>query len=243
MGAAADGAAAQSSEWRFEVGTYIWAPAIKGDVTVDSERIPIDADVADIVRDADSLFALNLFFFAKKGRWGLLVRPQFMKLGADSGEPLQVKVVARAVIGEASGTYTFLEKAFRRAFRNVVVLDAIFGARVWWLGVQVKAVDGFVQGEGNQVWVDPLAGLLLRLELLDGHLPVLLRGDVGGWGVGSRVAWAAEASAGYRWFRKRLDIALALSFRAIAPDYLTPSGSFGFDSTLYGPAVAVDFGF
>ena len=207
--AGTDVASAQSSEWRFEVGTYIWAPAVNGDVTVDGERIPIDAEVPDIVKDADSLFALNLFFVAKKGRWGLLVRPQYMQIGADSREPLQLEVVARAVIGEVSGIYTFLQHAFRRSFEHSVALDAIFGVRLWWLGVQVKAADGLVQGEDFQIWVDPLAGLVLRLALLDGHLPVLLRGDVGGFGVGSSVAWGAEVSAGYRWFRKRLDITLA----------------------------------
>ena len=230
-------------EWRFEVGTYIWAPAVNGDVTVDAERIPIDADVADIVKDADSLFALNLFFLARKGKWGLLVQPQYMQIGADSGDPLMVKVVARIVIGEVSGFYTFLESSFRGSFRNVVAVDAILGLRLWWLGVQVKAVDGLVTGEGYRVWVDPLAGLALRLELFDGHLPIVLRGDFGGWGVGSTIALGGEASAGYRWFRKRLDITLALSYRALAPDYSSPSGDFGFDAVLHGPAVAVDFGF
>ena len=212
-------------------------------VTVDGERIPIDADVADIVKDADSLFAFNLFFFARKGKWGLLVQPQYMKLGADSRDPLMVKRVARIVIGEVSSFYTFLQHTFRGSFRNVAAVDAVLGLRLWWLGVQVKAVDGLITGEDYQVWVDPLTGLVVRLDLLDGHLPIVLRGDFGGWGIGSTIAWAGEASAGYRWFRPMLDITLALSYRVLAPNYSSASGDFGFAAALHGPAVAVDFGF
>ena len=216
--AASHGPVGTVKKWRLELGTYIWAPAVNGDVTVDGQRIPIDASVSDIVKDADSLFAFNLAFVARKGQWGLLVQPRYMKLGADSGEPLMVKVASRLLVGEVSGIYTFFQNTFRGAFGNAFAVDAIWGLRLWWLGVQVKAVDGLVTGQDYQVWVDPLVGLIARLDLLDGHFPVVLRGDLGGWAVGSTVAWSAGASAGYRWFRPKFDIALGVSYRALAAD-------------------------
>jgi hypothetical protein len=230
-------------EWRFDLGTFVWAPAVKGDVTVEGQRIPIDADVPEIVKDSDFLFAFNLAFEARKGPWGLLASARFMEVGSNSGEPLMLNVTARIAIGETSGVYTFVQKRFRGSYASWAALDAVFGARLWWLGVQVKDASGLVSGQDNQLWVDPLAGLVCRLDPLGGRLFVRLRGDIGGWGVGSKIAWGASASVGYRWLLRRLTVSLALSYEALGADYSSNSGDFGFDAVLRGPAVAVVFGF
>ncbi|MGB8329861.1 MAG: hypothetical protein WCE62_07020 [Polyangiales bacterium] len=89
----------------------------------------------------------------------------------------------------------------------------------------------------------PLAGLIFRFDLARGHVPILVRGDFGGSGVGSSIEWAATASVGYRWLFRRLDIRLRLAYRSIAPNHYNGSKEFGWNVIMHGPAFAVLFDF
>ncbi|MGB8223473.1 MAG: hypothetical protein WCF10_12890 [Polyangiales bacterium] len=60
-------------------------------------------------------------------------------------------------------------------------------------------------------------------------------------GVGSKIAWAATASVGYRSLLRRLDIGIDLAYRALGPDY--SNGGSGWNFVMHGPALAIIFGF
>jgi hypothetical protein len=169
-----------------------------------------------------------------------------MKVGANEQGPLgnrDVDLTMRMVIAEATGFYTFLQKTRGSESQTKIALDAILGLRIWWLDLRAKGSGGLLDSKGSQAWVDPLAGLMFQFDLAGGHVPIFVRGDFGGWGVGSKIAWAATASVGYRWLLRRLDIGLDLAYRALGPDYSNSSEGIGWSVVMHGPALALIFGF
>ena len=65
-----------------------------------------------------------------------------------------------------------------------------------------------------------------------------MRGDVGGFSVGSKFTWNASAVLGYSISRV---VSLGLGYRALYVDYESGSGSnkFEYKVTMYGPMVGV----
>jgi hypothetical protein len=219
---------------------------LHGDATIGGQNIQIDASFIDVLEAADSLLALDLLFVARKGRWGFLLDPLFVKVGAEGQGPLGVTdfdLTFRIVIAETTGFYTFLQKTRGSSGQTTISIDAILGLRIWWIQISASGSEGLFSRKDSQTWVDPLAGLMFRFDLARGHVPILVRGDFGGWGVGSTIAWGATASVGYRWILRRLDIGLDLAYRALGPDYSNSSQGFGWDVVMHGPAFAVIFGF
>ncbi len=230
--------------WQFVLGTYLWTTALNGTATIDGQDIQLDATFIDILKATDSLLAFDVLFVARKGRWGFLVDPLYMKLGAEGQGPLgltDVHVKTHVVIAETTGFYTFLQKNREGAGQSRISIDALLGLRIWWMQLTANGSNGVFDQKGDHTWVDPLAGLMFRFELARGHVPILVRGDFGGWGVGSKIAWAATGSVGYRWLLRRLDIGIDLAYRALAPNY--KSGGFGWDVIMHGPVLAIVFGF
>lgn len=227
------------------LGTYLWTTALNGDVTIRDVNLSVDASFIDILKSTNSLLAFDVLFVAKKDKWGFLIDPLYMKIGASGTGPLGVSSVdlaARIVIVETTGFYTFLERSRKGAGQTHVAIDAILGLRTWWIDLRAESANVGSE-KGSQAWVDPLAGLVFRFDLARGHVPILVRGDFGGWGVGSSIAWAATASVGYRWLLQRLDIGIDLAYRALGPNYFNGSKGFGWDVVMHGPALAVIFKF
>jgi len=241
-----DSSRARPRGWEFTLGTYLWATGLSGDATVEGRQISIDANFIDIVKASDSLLAFDLLFVARTGKWGFLVDPLYMKVGGSGEGPLglrELDLTARIVNIETTGFYTFYSKALRTGGKTTISIDALLGLRTWWLGLTAEGSGGRLSDSGGQAWVDPLAGLTFRFDLARGHVPILVRGDFGGWGVGSTIAWAATASVGYRWLLRRLDIGLDLAYRALGPDYSNESKGVGWDVIMHGPVLAIVFEF
>ena len=237
-------ARSQRDGWNFLLGGYLWTTALHGDLTLDSQTIQIDASFIDVVKATDSLFSLGLLFVARKDRWGFLVDPLYMKVGADGQGRLgvtDVNVALRIFIVETTGFYTFLRKVRAGAGQTTISMDAILGLRTWWIRANASSERDLFAREGSQAWVDPLAGLIFRFNLVRGHVPILVRGDFGGWGVGSSIAWAATGSVGYRWILPRLDIGIDLAYRALGPKY--EKDGFGWNVVMHGPELALAFEF
>jgi hypothetical protein len=51
------------------------------DATIAGQTIQIDASFIDVLQATDSLLALDVVFVARKGRWGFLLDPLYMKVG------------------------------------------------------------------------------------------------------------------------------------------------------------------
>jgi hypothetical protein len=93
-------------------------------------------------------------------------------------------------------------------------------------------------------WVDPVLGLRLRHRFTPNQ-EIFVRGDIGGFGLGSQFAWQAVAAYSYAWQLTGYQIAAVLGFRALGVNYRSGSGvdAVGIDEILYGPIIGVSFRF
>jgi hypothetical protein len=90
-------------------------------------------------------------------------------------------------------------------------------------------------------WVDPFIGLRLGADLTK-KLSLVLRGDIGGFGVGSEFTWNASAIFGYHFTPM---ISAWLGYKALGVDYETGSlhRKFEFDVTMFGPIMGLSIQF
>jgi hypothetical protein len=94
-------------------------------------------------------------------------------------------------------------------------------------------------GTSSNTWVDPL--IVTRLKtVIDNRWLLQLRADVGGFGVGSKIAWQLQPDIFYRCSRL---LVLGLGYRILSTDYEKGSGSdrFLFDMDEYGPQIKIGF--
>ena len=92
-------------------------------------------------------------------------------------------------------------------------------------------------------WVDPVIGLRLRHNFTP-QQQISLRGDVGGFGLGSQFSWQAVAVYSYSWQFTGYQVAALLGFRALGVNYMSPGGGgVGINEVLYGPIIGVSFRF
>ena len=74
---------------------------------------------------------------------------------------------------------------------------------------------------------------------------MLFAGDVGGFGVGSDLAWSAMGLLGYKWQGAGLEWAVLAGYKALYQDYTTGSGTrrFVWDVTMHGPVLGLSIRF
>ena len=106
---------------------------------------------------------------------------------------------------------------------------------------QVGGSTSARQENMTQTWVDPI--LVVRMKLPDsGKWLVQLRGDIGGFGLGSKLAWQMQAYGGYR-FSDLFQV--TAGYRALSIDYETGTEQdrFLYNITTFGPVVQIGFNF
>ena len=98
---------------------------------------------------------------------------------------------------------------------------------------------------GSVDWTDPFIGARLRLAVAPGH-EIIVRGDVGGFDVGSKFSW--QAIAGYQFdFAAWSGITFSglLGYRALYVDYTQGEGRrhYEFDMLQHGPVLGLTMRF
>ena len=93
----------------------------------------------------------------------------------------------------------------------------------------------------SEDWIDPFIGARLRVDLTK-KLMLGLRGDIGGFGIGSEFSWNASAVLGYRFTRL---ISAWVGYRALSVDYEKGGGfnSIEYDLIMHGPMIGMGFYF
>ena len=138
-------------------------------------------------------------------------------------------------------------------------IDVLAGARYWHqdmsinlalagtldVGDLVISGDRAIARSGSVDWVDPVVGGRIRYNLAPGQ-DFILRGDVGGFGVGSQFSWNALAAYSFV-FAKRDGVTYSglLGYRALSADYEQGSGrtKYVYDVVMHGPVTGLTIGF
>ncbi len=123
-------------------------------------------------------------------------------------------------------------------------LEAGLGARINNItsGVNIVTQGGAtLSNSRSNTWVDPL--IVARLQhWFDKKWLFSFRADIGGFGIGSQLAWQLQPDI---FFRASRLLQFGLGYRIISMDYHTGSGSdrFLYDMDEYGPQIRIGFNF
>jgi hypothetical protein len=141
---------------------------------------------------------------------------------------------------------------------QTTAIDVLAGARYWYLKPDVdlnvtstinlpalgisRTGAGTVSGKTTIDWWDPYIGLRLRQQRGPGK-ELVLRGDIGGFGVGSDFTW--HVNGGYNFNTRILghDATAMIGYRALYVDYSEGKGEnkLGFDWLWHGPTLGLKF--
>lgn len=270
--AQATAAAADPDKWRVGFTAYGWLINMNGNATTRGQTVDVNASFIDILQKSDSLMAFMGYFEADKGRVGLYGDLVWTKLGFQRSvtsyrNPLpgltltlngNAALTTALTVAEVGGLYEIHRWPGTEA--SFTAVDGLLGFRYWnnsvsasldgigtasypALGISASRSIG-VSVSNTMQWVDPVVGLRLRHQFTPAH-SLLVRGDIGGFGLGSQFTWQALGAYTYRWKAGSFDLAAVLGYRALSTSYTNGSGfdATGLNLVLHGPIIGVGIRF
>ena len=224
--------------------------------------VKVDASFIDIVEKSDSLLALMGNIEARNGPFAFYGDLVWSKIGVD-GSNVRSRALAPGVTG-ALGTSLNLDiematvevgAAYEVARLGPVAFDILGGARYWHqdvdlsfdLAAGVDIGDLTVGGarafarSGSVDWLDPLIGARIRYAVAPGH-ELFLRGDIGGFGVGSEFSWQVIGAYGFEFGSYQgITFSGIVGYRALSVDYVQGEGRqrYEFDMVEHGPIIGI----
>ena len=218
-GAKAEDESETGWKWRW-APIYLWVIQLEGDASAGPpDNLAIDIDLSDVFDAVEGAFIFN-FQGIKNNRWGFLVDLNWIDI---SGKQGRLNVDFEYIQAEVNGFY--------RVPTERGAIDWLFGVRYYSHDFKLRPTSV----SANEEWADPLIGVRWSMPFAD-NWNLLLRGDVGGFGVGSDIAWQARAIVDWQpWKHASIDT----GFRVMAIDYETGSGSdqYKYEGTTWGPVI------
>lgn len=220
-----------SEGWRFSIAPYLWAAGMDGTMKIAHLEEDVDVPFDTIIDNLD--FALMGHFDMRNERWVLSSDLVFVDL--EHGEDMDDATVTAGL------DMTLLE--FAGGYRVSPAVALLVGARWVDMGASLRYSGQIVDEEADagKSWIDPLVGVHVFAPLSD-RWWLGLRGDVGGFGVGSDLTWQAYANLG---FRASELVSVVVGYHALDMDYEDGSGVhyLGLDLLVSGPQLGVVFSF
>jgi hypothetical protein len=234
----------KDKKWNFTAAPYLLMPYMNGDVALGPIGVNVDASPGEIFDNLDA--GLMLYFEASSDKWVVNFDLLYMNLGG-KGETLVLPREAIVDIRQLGLTFNGLYRVTEWASVGV-------GFRVNSIkqGLKVAAAPGPGPGDEDiisavdrsmtQTWVDPLIVARVMTRFNDSNWRLGMVADIGGFGIGSDLAWQINPFVGYQ-FSKLFEIDLA--YRWLAMDYETGSGTdyFLYDMVISGPELGLLFHF
>lgn len=264
------GSAAADDQWTVRTTMYGWLTSITGSASVNGNEIGIDADFSDTASEMDSLVALMGYTEARKSAWGVYFDLVYASIGFTGGDVYERTPIPglnlsassnsgadlSLMIVELGGAYEL--GAWKSNNGGTTGLDVLAGGRYFRSSVDLTyEITGVVDlpplglspegsfavaRSGDLDWVDPIVGLRLRHDFAGGDR-VQLRGDIGGFGVGSDFTWQVLAAYAHDFHWGDSLMSVALGYRILDIDYSTGGGGneFGLNTTIHGPLLGLTF--
>jgi opacity protein-like surface antigen len=228
---------AEESEWDFGFRPYLWMTGLNGTIGANGVTSPVDMDFGDILSNLDMVWASTLE--ARRGKWGVMLDFTYLRL-SDGFNPAFTSGPPVAPSGFEVEMYLVdLVGSYRGFEWDDGFLDFTGGVR--WMSIENTIDLSTAAGPAGSAgakddWFDPHIGLRLHHDL-GARTYLLVSGDVGGFGVGSDMAYHALAAVGYR-FNDRFS--LELGYRYLKEDY-DNGPTFSFDAEMQGPILGLSF--
>jgi hypothetical protein len=255
------------SEWTFSATPYAWLMGATGSLTAKGQTIDVNAGIVDMFGATDTLTALMANNEARRGKlaFGLdliytkmVATPSFATLRNPTpwlsfSAAAGANVTSTMVVVEGSASYEVWRPA------PATAIDALVGLRYWHMSTDIdlaftatgairtpgdvglSRTAGFaLASSGSMDWADPILGFAVRHDLAPNH-HLRLRGDVGGFGVGSQFTWQTFAGYAYDFSPGSTTWAAVLGYRALGINYSAGSGldARSVNLVLHGPVLGL----
>ena len=218
-----------SGEWRQTVALYGMGAAIEGDATAGPLTVPVNLSISDVFSNLEG--GAMAAYRIGNGTWSFTGDATYMDLGFS-----RTTQQGRASASLGTQQLVVMGTVGRRLSRNV---EALFSLAYFDVSsdLELRVLNQTRSVSAGATWTDPLFGLEYRKQLGE-KWSLSLRGDIGGFGVGSDLTmhgWAKlvrKNSDSFSWF---------FGYRYIAYDYEEGSG-LGYqryDFAQQGPGVGV----
>jgi hypothetical protein len=226
--------------WSFKVEPYLMLPTMNGKVGVRNlPEADLNASVSDIF--SRLAFGAMLNVEAANNKWTIGTDFLYMNLEQD------LKSSAIINSGQVNAKQMGLELYGMRKVKPwlEVGVGAIWNSMSVEMDLAQNQIGGGTlsrNGSQTKSWVDPM--IMARLRTNGANVPKklygVLKGEVGGFGVGSDFAWQLQMLGGYR-FSRLFDI--SVGYRFIGLDYKDGTGSDTFVYDVVTSGVMIKFGF
>lgn len=244
LGAAApakaeDGGGPLAGDWQATLTLYGWLVSLEGAAVTNGFEADIDVGAKTVLENLDG--ALMSEFRVYKGNLGVFVNGVYGRNTLDAnGEVNGVALSAAADI-----RLTFLDFGASWRFDPIpigpgtssVALEPFIGGRYTNIDLRLKL--NTLSLRERYEFTDPLLGLRTTWELGDSWRVVSIS-DIGGFGVGSDLAWSLVLVGGYDFGLLGEDDATAfLGYRALGQDFSEDGGATEWDVITHGPMLGL----
>jgi len=229
--------AEDSSKWEFTVAPYLLFPHMDGSVTLRGFPVEVDVGPSEIFEKLD--FGAMLYLEMANRDWSISLDGLYMNLG-ESGQTPVTGRDAEVDMKQLGITATGLRRVATWAEIGI-------GGRLNSLEGGLYVAPGDValpeiDVSQTKTWFDPLIAARFTVPFENSKWRLGIRGDIGGFGIGSDIAWQVYPLVGYRFSHL---FELGAGYRALGMKYETGSGSdlFVYDMVIFGPQIGLAFHF
>lgn len=221
-------------KWHYVLEGYMMFPNMSGQTTFRNlPEVEVDASAGDILGHLN--IGAMLYAEATNDNWAITSDILYMNLGQEAQQGNFV----------TSGDVTMKEMCWELAGLKRITpwLDAGVGGRLLSLNAEIDIVTlkDFRSESATRTWFDPV--IIARSNHIFNEKWILqVRGDMGGFGIGSDFTWQGQVYAGYR-FSKLFQA--TVGYRYIGIDYDKGEGQdrFLYDIDTYGAVIRFGFNF
>jgi len=228
--------AEETNLWSFDVVPYLWVANL--DLTTSLPSVPSAAKSA-AGSDFDTRISGGAMI-AAEARYrsvGLWVDFAWLQLDTEGTRP---GPLYSGVDLKSDFFHTTAALTYRLPLEGKFHVDLLAGARIWHVNEDLEFHSGLLPGfktSGDTTWADPIIGADLRYDISKRWF-VTTKGNVGGFGVSSSLAYEVFAGVGFRitdW------CSTTLGYRYLYEKY--DQDNFKFDLKAQGFLLGVGFHF
>ncbi len=228
---------------RFSIAPYLWIVNINATNTVGNVSVPMEISFSDLFKAMK--FGGQAHFEIKQNKWGAALDITYMNIGEDD---LEIQPPSGILFPETFANYGFkfwmydFIGTYRLAGSMDNALEILLGVRWTRQKLDLDVTLGPVELSGgyDEAWGDPLVGARYYAAL-GSRWFTSLRGDIGGFGVGSKFSYHLTGLLGFR-ISRAIDI--GVGYRHMDIDYSNDKEGreyFKFDGYQTGFLVGLNF--
>lgn len=222
----------QSAEWNRTMLIYLLGAGLDGKSQVGPLETDLEQSFSDILESLD-VGGMGAFH-ASNGTWTHTIDVIYINLSGNETLPSDVRFDAEIdqLIASYDIGYELAEHFELLAGVRYNSIDA---------DLAVRLPAGASRVSGDKDWFDPYVGVRSTIAFND-TFALTLRGDIGGFDIGSKLAWQAVVWLGWNFSETFF---ATFGYRVLDTDYEDGSGAsvFKYDVAIHGPGVGVGWRF